>query len=72
MEDLAMLKLLDRFEWLVIRNRKIEANRLVIREIENLKNITQQKCKLLKVSNKFCGVCCNVNCNSNRKDVIKF
>ena len=49
MVETTMLKLLDEFEQLIIRNRNVEAKRLVIQELENLKDITQNKCKLIKV-----------------------
>ena len=37
MEEKLMLKLLSRFEWLLIRNRSFEAKRLVKQELNNIR-----------------------------------
>ena len=65
MEDTTMLELLDTIEWLVVGNRIVEAKRLVKQELDNLKDITQNKCKLLKVNKGYCRVCKNINCKLN-------
>ena len=54
MEEKVMLNLLNRVEWLIIRNRFVEARRLVKREIENLQGITEQNCKLHKYNKDYC------------------
>ena len=65
MEDTTMLELLDTIEWLVVGNRIVEAKSLVKQELDNLKDITQNKCKLLKVNKGYCRVCKNINCKLN-------
>ena len=65
MEEKVMLNLLNRVEWLIIRNRFVEARRLVKREIENLKGITEQNCKPYKYNKDNCSTCKNLNCNLN-------
>ena len=65
MEEITMLKVLDTIEWLIVRNRTVEAKRLVKQELDNLKDITQNKCKLLKVNKGYCRVCKNINCKLN-------
>lgn len=62
-----MLEILDKIEWLIDRNRSFEAKRLVKQELENLQDITQQKCKLLRYNNEFCRICKNINCKLNKK-----
>ena len=37
MQKIIMLNILNRLEWLVVRNRSYEAKRLVKQEIENIK-----------------------------------
>ena len=53
-EDTYTLNILDRFNWLIERNRTFEAKRVVIQEKNNLLGITEQVCK-------------NLNCNLNEK-----
>lgn len=63
MNEETMIELLNRFEWLLERNRFVEARRLVKREIENLEGITEYKCKKIKINKGFCKTCENQNCN---------
>lgn len=65
-EDTYTLTLLDRFNWLIDRNRTFEAKRLVKQEKENLLGITEQQCKRRKVNEGYCRVCTNRNCNLNQ------
>lgn len=65
MEEKAMLNILNRIQWLIIRNRFVEGRRLVKREIENLKGITEQNCKLHEYNKDNCSTCKNLNCNLN-------
>lgn len=67
MEENTMLKLLDGFEWLLVRNRSFEAKRLVKQELENIKGITEQKCKKIKLRKDYCVMCKNYNCNNNKR-----
>lgn len=60
-----MLEILDKIEWLIVRNRFIEARRIVKQELENLNGITEQKCKRLKINQGYCRICRNRNCNLN-------
>ena len=69
MEEKLMLKLLSRFEWLLIRNRSFEAKRLVKQELNNIRGIMEKKCKKIRLRKDYCYMCKNYNCN---KKVIKF
>lgn len=62
-----MLEILDKIEWLIVRNRFIEARRIVKQELENLNGITEQKCKRLKINRGYCRICKNINCKLNKK-----
>ena len=64
-----MLSLLVRIENLVDKNRFVEAIRLTEREIENLKGITEQKCKRYKINKGYCKICTNANCNLNSNTI---
>ena len=69
MNESTMLSLLVRIENLVDKNRFVEAIRLTEREIENLKGITEQKCKRYKINKGYCKICTNVNCNLNTNKI---
>lgn len=64
-EDTYTLNILDRFNWLIERNRTFEAKRVVIQEKNNLLGITEQICKLRPINKGYCRVCKNRNCNLN-------
>ena len=64
-----MLNILNRLEWLVVRNRSYEAKRLVKQEIENLKEITEKNCKRYKLNKTYCLICSNLNCNNNKNKI---
>ena len=49
MKETVMLNILDKLEWLIVRNRTFEAKKVLRIELDNLKGITEQKCKLIKV-----------------------
>ena len=66
-EDTYTLNILDRFNWLIERNRTFEAKRVVIQEKNNLLGITEQICKLRPINKGYCKVCKNLNCNLNEK-----
>lgn len=63
--DTYTLTLLDRFNWLIERNRTFEAKRVVEQEKNNLLGITEHICKLRPVNQGYCRVCKNRNCNLN-------
>lgn len=63
--DTYTLALLERFNWLIERNRTFEAKRVVEQEKNNLLGITEQICKLRPMNNGYCRVCKNINCNLN-------
>lgn len=71
MEEITMLNILDRLEWLVVRNRSYEAKRLVKQEIENIKGITEKNCKRYKLNKTYCLVCSNLNCSNNKNKTKK-
>lgn len=64
-EDTYTLALLERFNWLIDRNRTFEAKRVIEQEKNNLLGITEQICKLRPMNNGYCRVCKNRNCNLN-------
>lgn len=64
--DTYTLTLLDRFNWLIERNRTFEAKRVVEQEKNNLLGITELECKRRKVNEGYCKVCTNRNCNLNQ------
>lgn len=63
-----MLNIFDRLDWLIVRNRSFEAKRLIKQELENLKSITEKKCKRFKLNKTYCRVCKNLNCNNNKNN----
>ena len=67
-----MVILLYRFEECCDLNHLVLAKRLVRQEIENLKGITEQKCRKRKVREDYCNYCSNSNCNYNPKKVSKY
>ena len=66
-----MLNILDKLNWLIVRNRSVAAKILVKREIENLKGITEKNCKSFKINKTYCKVCKNLNCNNNQYNSTK-
>ena len=62
-----MLEILDKLEWLVVRNRTFEAKKRLKIELENLRGITEQKCKLIKLRKDYCSHCWIYNCNNYKK-----
>ena len=67
MKETVMLNILDKLEWLIVRNRTFEAKRRLKIELENLRGITEQQCKLTKVRKDYCNFCWNYNCNNYHK-----
>ena len=65
--DTYTLNLLERFNWLIARNRTYETKRVVEQEKNNLLGITEQICKLRPINKGYCKVCKNLNCNLNEK-----
>ena len=63
--DTYTLTILDRFNWLIKRNRTFEAKRVIEQEKNNLLGITEQICKLRPMNNGYCRICKNRNCNLN-------
>lgn len=66
-----MLNILYRLNWLIVRNRSLEAKRLVKQELNNLKEITEKNCKRLKLNKTYYRVCSNLNCNYNQNNATK-
>lgn len=69
MEEKVMISLLDRFISYADGNRLVEAKRLAEQEINNVKGITEQKCKKRKLLINACSHCTNANCNLNTTQV---
>ena len=65
MEEQTMLRILDKFIWYSNRNRLFEAKRYVQQELDNIKGITEVKCKKRKINRLYCNTCKNCNCNLN-------
>lgn len=70
-EEITMLNIIDKLNWLIVRNRSYEAKKLVKQEIENLKEITEKNCKSFKINKTYCKVCKNSNCNINQNNATK-
>lgn len=65
MEEQTMLRILDKFIWYIEKNRLLEAKRYVQQELDNIKGITETKCKRRKINKGYCNICKNRNCNLN-------
>ena len=65
MEEQTMLRILDKFIWYSNRNRLFEAKRYVQQELDNIKGITETKCKRRKINKLYCNTCKNCNCKLN-------
>ena len=68
MEEIRMLEILNRIEAYVKRDSLDIAKDLTQLEIDNLKEITEQRCKNTKYYfyNWYCKYCNNLNCESNK------
>lgn len=71
MEEQTMLRILDKFIWYANRNRLFEAKRYVQQELDNIKGITEVKCKRRKINKLYCNTCKNCNCNLNENPEYK-
>ena len=71
MEEQTMLRILDKFIWYSNRNRLFEAKRYVQQELDNIKGITETKCKRRKINKLYCNTCKNCNCNLNANSEYK-
>lgn len=65
MEEQTMLRILDKFIWYANRNRLFETKRYIQQELDNIKGITEVKCKRSKINKNYCKICKNRNCNLN-------
>lgn len=67
MEETTMLELLNRIKICIDRDSLDIAKDLIRLEIENLKDLTQKKCKDTKYYyyERSCQNCKNINCSSN-------
>ena len=68
MDNEKMRKILDRIELLIKQDSLDLAKGITKLEIENLKGITEQRCKNTKYYfyDFYCKYCHNLNCNSNQ------
>ena len=68
MDNEKMMKILDRIELLIEQDSLDLAKGITKLEIENLKGITEQRCKNTKYYfyDFYCKYCHNLNCNSNQ------
>lgn len=68
MKETVMLNILDKLEWLIVRNRTFEAKKVLRIELDNLKGITQKNCSNTRYYfyDGTCKYCQNVNCKSNK------
>lgn len=66
MEETKMLKILDTVGVLLEKDCLFEAKEYITIEIENLKGITQKKCRNTKYFfGNYCKYCSNLNCREN-------
>ena len=70
MEKLKMLELLNRIKICIERGSLDIAKDLIELEIENLKGITEQRCKNTKYYyyDWYCQYCSNFNCNNKKNE----
>lgn len=68
MEELKMLEILKRIEVSIKMDSLDVAKKLIKLEIENLKGITEEKCKNTRYYfyDSYCKYCSNYNCRSNK------
>lgn len=68
MDENELLKVLERIKQLLKNDSLIEAEEYIDLEIENLKGITEQKCKntMYYFSDFYCKCCENLNCSNNQ------
>lgn len=69
MEESTMLNILNKIQWLIVRNRFVEGRRLVKQELNNLKGITEIECKVHTMNTEGCKSCKNYNCNLNLNSI---
>ena len=75
MEESKILEILNRIKVCVKSDSLNVAKELIKIEIENLKGITEQRCKNTKYYfyDTYCKYCSNYNCNSNKNlDISQF
>lgn len=60
------IDILNRINILLLKDAQFEAREYIQLELENLKNITPQKCKFKSFN--YCNKCNNINCK-NKKQV---
>lgn len=53
-------------ELLIEKNRLFEAKKYTEIQLENVKGITEQKCKLKRLKKDYCNFCKNYLCNLNK------
>ena len=61
-----VIDMLNRINILLLKDAPFEAREYIQLELENLKNITPQKCKFKNFN--YCNKCGNINCK-NKKQV---
>ena len=68
MDNEKMIKILKRIELFIEQDSLDLAKNMTKLEIENLKGITEQRCKNKKyyLYDFYCKYCHNLNCNSNQ------
>ena len=71
MEEKVLLWHLDRLERLIEKDDLYYARRYNKQEIENIKGITEQKCKRHVVNKGYCRLCKNLTCNLNNNENMK-
>ena len=71
MEEKTLLEILNRISILIRKDDIVNAREYLQIEIDNLKNITPQKCKNTKYHfyNSFCNKCSNYNCSENKTKI---
>ena len=70
MDNEKMIEILDRIELFIKKDSLDLAKDMTKLEIENLKGITEQRCKNTKYYfyDWYCQYCSNLNCNSNKNN----
>lgn len=67
MENVIMLDILKRIKMFLLDDELVLARKLVELELDNIKGITEERCRNTKYHfyNSYCKYCSNWNCSSN-------
>lgn len=72
MENIRLLDVLNRVRSCLLNDDRYAAKEYIWLEINNLRGQTEKKCENKRYFGKnYCKYCLNVNCNENKREVLK-